>query len=53
MHCEQEYFGEKIGFYFRFTGHYTQWLLFPAFAGIPVQLFMSITNDYSTILQVY
>lgn len=50
--CTQEYFGEKIGFYFRFMGHYTQWLLFPAFAGIPVQLYISVTNDYSTILQV-
>lgn len=35
----KEYFGEKIGLYYLFMGHYTRWLLAPAFIGFGLQLF--------------
>ena len=43
----QEYFGEKIGLYFRFVQHYTHWLLILAVIGVPLQLYEFIVNDYS------
>lgn len=30
----KEYFGEKVGLYFLFQGHYTRWLLGPAIIGL-------------------
>jgi len=35
----KEYFGEKIGLYYLFMGHYTRWLLAPAIIGFGLQLF--------------
>jgi hypothetical protein len=43
----KEYFGEKIGLYFRFVQHYTHWLLILALLGIPLQLYEFIADDYS------
>ena len=34
----KEYFGEKVGIYFLFQGHYTRWLLGPAFIGFILQI---------------
>lgn len=30
----QDYFGEKIAFYFGWLGHYTTWLIYAAVAGV-------------------
>lgn len=34
----KEYFGEKVGIYFLFQGHYTRWLLGPALVGFLLQV---------------
>jgi len=34
----RNYFGEKIGIYFVFVGHYCLWLLIPVIIGVPFQL---------------
>ena len=34
----REYFGEKISLYFVFMGHYTYWLIAPAFIGFVLQI---------------
>lgn len=34
MDAAKDYFGEKIGFFFLFLGHYTSWLLPAAFVGV-------------------
>ena len=38
FHHIKEYFGEKVGLYFLFQGHYTRWLLGPAIIGLVLQL---------------
>jgi len=43
----KNYFGEKIGLYFKFLGHYTTWLMFPAFLGLICQLVVVGTGDFS------
>ena len=30
----RRYFGEKVGLYFAWTGHYTTWLLFASLVGV-------------------
>lgn len=50
----RDYLGEKIALYFAFLGHYTKWILFPAFAGIPLQIAVFVLQDYSApFLPVY
>lgn len=48
----QEYFGEKLGLYFTFMGHYTKWLLVPALIGIPLQIYIVAVNDFSNPSQI-
>jgi hypothetical protein len=43
----KEYFGEKIGLYFGFVEHYTTWLIAPAVIGVPFQIAVFATGDYS------
>jgi len=43
----KEYFGEKIGLYFAFLGHYTTMLLYPAATGFLIFLHVVITLDTS------
>jgi hypothetical protein len=42
-----DYFGEKIGLYFAFLGHYCSWLMAPAAMGLGVQLVVAGTGDFS------
>ena len=35
----RQYFGEKVGMYFTWVGHYTYWLLWPTIIGIIVMLY--------------
>jgi hypothetical protein len=49
---QQEYFGEKIALYYRFLGHYSLWLLFPALLSIPIQLYLLIIQDFHSPAQV-
>lgn len=44
----KEYFGEKIGLYFKFLGHYTAWLIVPAIIGLIFQLVVAGTGDFSS-----
>jgi hypothetical protein len=30
----KDYFGEKVGLYFAWLGHYTTWLIFPSIVGV-------------------
>ena len=41
------YFGEEIAMYFSFLGHYTQWLLAPAFVGVIVYVHQLAADDVS------
>lgn len=43
----KEYFGEKVALYFVFMEHFTSFLLIPAVIGIPLQIAVFATNDYS------
>jgi anoctamin-10/anoctamin-7 len=47
FHAIKEYFGEKVGLYFLFMGHYTRWLLVPAFVGLVIQF---IVFSYSNVV---
>lgn len=40
----KEYFGEKIGLFNVFIGHYTQWLIIPSIVGLAFQLVVWATN---------
>jgi hypothetical protein len=50
--CLQEYFGEKLGLYFAFMGHFNKWLLLPAVIGVPLQIYILAINDFSNPSQV-
>lgn len=43
----KEYFGEKIGLYFAFLGHYTTYCLIPAIVGLAIQLHVAVTGNTS------
>lgn len=43
----KEYFGEKIGIYYAFIGHYTAFLTLPALIALPFQIVVFFTNNYS------
>lgn len=43
----KEYFGEKVALYFVFMEHFTYFLAIPAVMGIPLQIAVFATNDYS------
>ena len=43
----KNYFGEKVGLYFKFLGHYTNWLLTPAIIGTVLQLLIAATGNFS------
>jgi hypothetical protein len=44
----KNYFGEKIGLYFSFLGHFSLWLRFPAIIGLPIQIYVLAVNDFSS-----
>lgn len=46
----KDYFGERIGVYFGWIGHYTYWLILPCVVGIPVQAIVWGTENYSSIV---
>jgi len=43
----KNYFGEKIGLYFKFLGHYTNWLLLPGIIGLVLQLIVVVSGNFS------
>jgi anoctamin-10/anoctamin-7 len=43
----RNYFGEKVGLYFQFIGHYSLYLCIPAFIGFIFQLIVWGTGNYS------
>ncbi|XP_076443628.1 anoctamin-8-like isoform X2 [Babylonia areolata] len=44
-----EYFGVKIGMYFAFLGHYTKWLVFPAFLGVVLWLLQGTSQWWEDV----
>jgi anoctamin-10/anoctamin-7 len=46
----KDYFGEKIGVYYGWMGHYTYWLVLPLIVGIPIQGVVWGTDNYSSIV---
>jgi len=49
----REYFGEKIALYFVFMGHYTYWLMAPAFIGFVLQIAIWYYSLLLTYLLTY
>jgi len=47
LHQYKEYFGEKNAMYFAFMEHFVQFLAIPAIVGIPLQIAVFATNNYS------
>ena len=47
-----EYFGVKIGMYFGYLGHYTKWLVFPAFLGLALWLLQGTSQVHSLLPQL-
>lgn len=43
----KDYFGEKVGLYYRFLGHYTSYLFFLMILGIPFQIAVFASDNYS------
>lgn len=43
----KEYFGEKIAVYFSFMQHFVTALTVPAFVGLPIQIAVWATHNYS------
>ena len=43
----KEYFGEKVGLFYVFTGHYSLWLFPPALVGVVFQMVVVGSGDYS------
>ena len=44
----RRYFGEKVGLYFTWIGHYTAWLIFASIIGVLVMLY-GVTTIYFPI----
>jgi len=38
FHSISNYFGEKLGLYYLWMGHYTKWLLMPCILGVPLEI---------------
>lgn len=47
FHMIRNYFGEKISFFFLFEHHYGLWLLIPAFFGLPMQIAVLSSGNFS------
>jgi hypothetical protein len=43
----KEYFGNKIALFYYFLGHYSLWLIIPSLIGIPFQIAVYVTENYS------
>jgi hypothetical protein len=43
----KDYFGEKNGLYFAFMQHFVNFLAIPAIVGVPLQVAVFVTGDYS------
>ena len=47
----KEHYGEKIGLYFTFIGHYAQWLAYPAFTSIPFSIILWAISENGDIYE--
>lgn len=43
----KEYFGEKLGLYYAFVGHYTLYLVYPSLLAIPFQILVFLSGNYT------